>query len=152
MRHVIALLVACLFAVSGHAQIPTPSAEQMRHFTRELEQLEKSFSDTALADQFSDRFWRASKRVADRNGPDIIAAVMLRGRKWRGEELRHAIIFMPLVHLLRRDRATAILRAYERSGREPDAMLAEEFMTAFDDEEVQETVRRYSKCVSRRCS
>ena len=115
----------------------------MRHLTRELDQLEKTFMDTARAgDQFGDRFWRESKRVADRNGPDIIAALMLRARKWRGEE---GMIFIPLINLLPRDRATAILRAYKRSGREPDAQWADEFITEFSDEDVQESVRQYAK-------
>ncbi len=143
MRYALVLLLACLMTAPAQAQIPKPSAEQMRRFTRELDQLEKTFFDTQRqGQQFGDRFWRESKRVADRNGPDIIAAIMLRGRKWRGEE---GLIFSPLVDLLPRERTLAILRAYQRAGRPSDRVWAREFMIEFEAEDSQEGVRRYGK-------
>lgn len=111
----------------------------MHHFTRQLDQLEKTFY---ASDQFGDHFWRESKRIADQNGPDIIAAVMLRGRTWQGEE---GLIFSPLIDLLPRRRTLAILRAYERSERESDRVNAREFIIEFEAEDTKEGVRRYSK-------
>ena len=141
MQRAITILVGCLIVASAHAQIPTPSAEQMRRFTRELDQLEKTFYATQRrGDQFGDAFWRESKRVADRNGPEIIAAIMMRGRKWRGEE---GLIFSPLVDLLPRKRTLAILRAYQRVGHPLDSVWAREFMIEFEAEDSQEGVRRY---------
>ena len=143
MQRAITLLVGCLIVASAHGQIPTPSAERMRRFTRELDQLEKTFYATQRrGDQFGDEFWRESKRVADRNGPEIIAAIMMRGRKWRGEE---GLIFSPLVDLLPRKRALAILRAYQRAGHPHDRVWAREFMIEFEAEDSQEGVRRYGK-------
>jgi hypothetical protein len=66
---------------------------------------------------------------------------MVRARKWRDVEM---IRFAPLIFLLPRDRVTEILRAYKHSGREPEATWADEFMTEFSDEEMQQAVRRYS--------
>jgi hypothetical protein len=70
MRCLSVLLIGCLALGSAEARIPTPSAERMAQFRRELAQLEKTFFDEQhKGDQFGDYFWRESKRLADRTGP-----------------------------------------------------------------------------------
>ncbi|PYL07990.1 MAG: hypothetical protein DME34_05715, partial [Verrucomicrobia bacterium] len=107
MRYLFVLPIGCLALASAAAGLPTPSAEQMHRFARDLAQLEKTFfDDQRKDDQFGDHFWRESKRLADRSGLDIIPAVAKYCRKWNGEE---PLIFVPLVALLPREQTLAIL-------------------------------------------
>jgi hypothetical protein len=143
MRVLIASAIFIVGLASARGQIPSSSAEQMRRYTAELDKLEKTFLvDQRKGDQFGDHFWRESKRVADSNGPDILAAVMLRARKWKDEEY---LVFTPLVSLLPRPRTLAILHAYEHSSRESDSNWAREFMIEFDTDDIQEGVQRFSR-------
>jgi hypothetical protein len=139
------MLLTSLALTSAEAGIPRRTPEQLRDYTRELQYLEKTFfADQRKGDQFGEHFWRESKRVADRTGPDIIAAILPYAikQKWSGEE---GLIFVPLVAVLPRRQTLAILHAYERSPRESEHILGREYLTELEAEDTQEGVRRYSK-------
>jgi hypothetical protein len=137
------LCVTWLVTGPVQAGIPNPLPVQMRQYTAELDQLEKTFFFYRdKGDQFGEAFWQASKRVAKRNSPDIIAAVMLRARKWTDEE---GLIFVSLVSLLPRRPTLAILHAYEHSSRESDRVWANEFMIEFEADDTKESTQRYSR-------
>ena len=143
MRVVATSLLAWLAVSSAYAGIPAPSPEQMRHYTSELDKLEKTFfADRRKGDQFGEHFWRESKRVASRNSPDIITAIMVRARKWTDEE---GLIFVPLVSLLPRKAALDVLHAYERSPRDSDRAWASDYITEFDTDDTKKLVQRYSR-------
>ena len=91
MRSVGITLLVCVALASAQARVPELSSQQLRDYTRELEQLQKLFFAT---EQFGDQFWRESKRVADRTGPSIIPALLdyTLKKKWTGEE---GLIFCP---------------------------------------------------------
>ena len=137
----------------ARGDIPRLTPEQLRRYMRELQYLEKTFfADQRKGDQFGDHFWRESKRVADRTGPNIIAAILpyATKQKWTGEE---GLIFAPLVALLPRSQTLVILRAYQRSPREPERILGREYLTELEAEDTSGGVRRYSKGgLTRRCS
>ena len=142
MRFLAVLLVGCIAFISAEARIPTPTAEQMAKFQRDLTQLEKIFfDDQRKDDQFGDHFWRESKRLADRSGTDIIPAVAAYCRKWHGEE---PLIFVPLVALLPRTRTLDILRDMERSGHTAARGFAHEFLIELDASDTKQGVQRYS--------
>jgi hypothetical protein len=145
MRALCITFLAFALVRSAHGDIPKLTAPQLRDYMRELEYLEKTFfADQRKGDQFGEHFWRESKRVADRTGPNIIGAILPHStkRKWTGEE---GLIFVPLVSLLPRQQTLAILRAYQRSRREPEQILGREYLTELEAEDTQEGVRRYSK-------
>jgi hypothetical protein len=131
------LTISLAFAAS--AQQPKPNADQLKADATRLDQLQKVFESTP---QFGDKFWRESKRLADQRGPEIIHAIMIRGRTWQGEE---GLIFAPLVALLPRDPALKLLKHYEQSKRESDRIWAREMQTEFEASDMQEMVRKYSK-------
>jgi hypothetical protein len=145
MRAICLTLLSSLVFTSAQASIPELTTEQLRDYTRELQYLEKTFfADQRKGDQFGEHFWRESKRVADHTGPNIIAAILpyATKRKWSGEE---GVIFVPLVAMLPRQQTLAILRAYERSPREPEHILGREYLTELEAEDTEEGVLRYSK-------
>jgi hypothetical protein len=143
MRSLSLLLIGCLATASANARVPAPSAEQKQRFARELAQLEKVFfDDQRKDDQFGDHFWRESKRVADRDGVDIIPAVAEYCKKWHGEE---PLIFVPLVALLPRSQTLGILHELERSGPPSHRGFAHEFLIELDMSDTKEAVKRYSK-------
>lgn len=136
-------LIGCLALASASARIPAPSVEQEQRFLRELAQIEKTFfADQSKNDQFGDHFWRESKRVADRSGPDIIPVVAKYCRKWHGEE---PLIFVPPLALLPRSRTVTILHEMERSGQRVDRGFAHEFLIELDMSDTKEAVQHYSK-------
>ena len=131
------LLVASLcLATPALAASTTPSPERMRKLSAEVRLLENVFM---LTPQFGDQFWRQSKRVADRSGPEIIHAVMHRSRRWRGEE---GLIFVPVVALLPRKPALELLRQYKRSP--AYETWAHEFIIELDASDVKESVQHFS--------
>ena len=136
MKRLLLLVTAFVIAssLSALAATATPAPERMRQLAAELDHLEKVFMSTP---QFGEKFWRESKRVADRSGPEIIHAIMDRSRKWRGEE---GLIFVPVVALLPRKAALNLLRQYKRLP-EPHKTWAHEFIIEFDADDVKETVR-----------
>jgi hypothetical protein len=138
------LTIALLLLVAVQAgATEEPSAKKMRHYSRQLDLLEKTFyADQQKDDQFGNHFWQESKRVAASEGPKIIFAIMVRGRKWTGEE---GLIFVPLVSLLPRDAALATLHELEHSHRESDRTWAREFLTEFEASDTKAAVLRYSK-------
>jgi hypothetical protein len=143
MRRLALLLIGFVSATSStEARLPTPSAAQLATFERGLTQLEKTFlADQHKNDQFGDHFWRESKRLADRSGTDILPAVAVYCRKWRGEE---PLIFVPLVAFLPRTRTLAILSEMEHSGPSADRGLAHEFLIELDMSDTKDGVKRYS--------
>ncbi len=143
MRVLIISTLVFIATALAQASVPAPAPQQMRVYERELDQLQKVFfADQQKGDQFGDHFWRESKRVAARNGTDILAAIMVRARKWKDDEY---LVFTPLVSLLPRARTLAILHAYEHSSREWESNWSREFMTEFDTDDIQEGVRRFSR-------
>ncbi|HEY5894941.1 MAG TPA: hypothetical protein VIT91_17110 [Chthoniobacterales bacterium] len=119
-----------------------PDPETFSTDSKRLDALMQVFSETqARGDQFGNAFWRASKRLAEERGTDIIHAVMERSQKWQGEE---GLIFVPLVALLPREAALKILHQYQRSKRESESVWAEEFITELDMSDTKEAVRKYS--------
>ena len=141
MRSVCITLLTCVALASAQARIPELSPQQLRDYTRELEQLQKSFFAT---EQFGDQFWRESKRVADRTGPNIIPALLdyTLKKKWTGEE---GLIFVPLIALLPRRQTVAILRAYQKSSRQAEHIFGREYLIELEADDVQDGVRRFSK-------
>jgi hypothetical protein len=138
------LVTALLFLIAIQAgATEEPSPQELRRYSRQLDLLEKTFfSDQQKGGQFGNHFWRESKRVAEREGPKIIFAIMIRGRKWTGEE---GLIVVPLVSLLPRDAAIATLHECEHSDRESDRIWAREFLTEFEASDTKAGVLRYSK-------
>ena len=141
MRSVCVTLLVCMALASAQARIPKLTPQQRHDYARELEQLQKVFFAT---DQFGERFWRESKRVADRTGPNIIPALFAYGmkQKWAGEE---GLIFVPLIALLPRRETVAILRAYQKAPRRAEQIFGREYLIELEAEDVQEGVRRFSK-------
>src|SRR5881398_788011 len=140
MRAVYLALLSSLAFASAQAGIPKLTTEQLRNYRRELQYLEKTFfADQRKGDQFGEHFWRESKRVADRTGPNIIAAILPYATKqtWTGEE---GLIFVPLVSMLPRRETLAILHAYERSPREPEHILGREYLTELEADDTKEGV------------
>jgi len=130
-----------LFVASfSSALAAPPSPEAIRRYTQELDRLERMFASSR--DPLGVPLWRESKRVADRNGPDIVGAVLQRSRKWQGEE---GLFFVPLVALLPRQPTLKLLRAYQRSPHELEHVWAGEFITEFDMSDTKKAVRRFSK-------
>jgi hypothetical protein len=91
---------------------------------------------------FDAQFWRASRRAAEERGPEVIHAIMLRARTWRGEE---GLVFVPLVALLPRDATRKILNEYGRSKRKSDRLYAREFQTELDSSDIKEAVREHAR-------
>src|SRR5947208_15641703 len=111
MRSLCLTPLTSLALASAQAGIPKLTAGQLRDYGLERQYLEKTFfADQRKGDQFGEHFWRESKRVADRTGPDIIAAILpyATKQKWSGEE---GLIFVPLVATLPRRQTLAILHA-----------------------------------------
>jgi hypothetical protein len=131
-----------LFVASFSSALATqpPSPEAMRRYEQELDRLERMFASSP--DPLGVPLWRESKRVADRNGPDIVAAVLQRAGKWQGEE---GLFYVPLVALLPRQPTLKLLRAYQRSPHELERIWAGEFITEFDMSDTKKAVRRFSK-------
>jgi hypothetical protein len=145
MRTLCISLLAFGFLGSAHAGIPRPTPQQLRDYMRDLQYLEKTFfADQRKGDQFGEHFWRESKHVGERTGPNVIAAILpyATKRNWTGEE---GLIFVPLVAMLPRQQTLVILRAYERSRFEPEHILGREYLTELEAEDTQEGVRRYAK-------
>ena len=143
MRFAIIVLVSFLAAASAYGQIPKLSAEQGQRFKRDLGYLEKTFfDDQRKGDQFGKHFWRESKRVADRSGPDILPAVVDYCRKWQGEE---PLIFVPVVALLPREKSLAVLHAMEHSRNAAYRGFAQEFLTEFEMPDTKAAVEHYSR-------
>ena len=136
MRTLAATLL--LAAVGTLLAAPKPSSDAMRRYTRELDRLER----LAYSIGFDERFWRESKRVADRSGPEIVHAVLPRSHSWEGEE---GLIFVPLVALLPREPTLKLLRQYQRSPHELERIWAGEFITEFDMSDTKEGVRRFAQ-------
>lgn len=134
-----ALFAAILLQSIGHTQISKPNPEQLKADAKRLDQLQKVFTSRP---QFGDQFGRDSKRLADERGPEIIHAIMVRGRAWPGEE---GLIFEPLVALLPRAPTLKLLKQYEHSKRESDGIRAREMQTEFEASDTQEAVPKYSK-------
>src|SRR5947207_892370 len=111
-----ALFVTLALVFVAPAQQTQPNADRLKADAKLLEQLQKVFIETqARNDQFGNTFWHASKRLADERGPEIVHAIMVRGRTWHGEE---GLIFVPLVALLPRAPTLKLLKQYEHSKRE----------------------------------
>jgi len=135
--------MALLFAVAtaAQAQPRLPTNREMHRYDRELDHLEKfCFATNCFSDE---RFWRESKRVADRAGTGIIHAVLLRGRSWpAGTET--GLMFAPLLDLLPRVSASKLLHEYEQSPRASDRLWAHEYLIEFDMSDTKEMVRKLS--------
>ena len=145
MRALCVTLLLFVVLGSASAEIPRLTSQQLQDYMRELQHLEKTFfADQAKGDQFGEHFWRESKRVGDRTGPKVIAAILpyATKRRWTGEE---GLIFVPLVATLPRRQTLAVLHAYERSHVEPEHILGREYLTELEAEDTQEGVRRYGK-------
>jgi hypothetical protein len=127
-------------AALAQTQPLLPSHRDLHRYAKELDRLEKLCLATNCYSD--DRFWRESKRVADRTGPQIIHAVLLRGRAWREEE---GLVFAPLVVMLPQKSAIRLLREYERSPRRSDQIWAHEFLIEIAAPDTKEMLRRYSK-------
>jgi hypothetical protein len=133
-----ALFVAASFAFAA-AEQPKQDRGRVTADAKALDRLQKLSMATP---EFGDKFWRESKRLADERGPEIIHAIIVRSRTWRGEE---GLIFVPLVSLLPRGPTLKLLKAYERSRFKSERIWAEEFQTEFEASDFQEGVRKYSK-------
>lgn len=138
-----ALFATLLLALGALGQPPRLSADRLNADAKLLDELQKVFTETqARDDQFGDAFWRASKRLADERGPEIVHAIMVRGRTWEGEE---GLIFVPLVALLPRAPTLKLLKQYEHSERESDRVWARELQIEFEADDTQAGVRKYSE-------
>ena len=145
MRAFAIMLLTFPLLASADANIPKLTPQQLRHYMRELEYLETTFfADQRKGDQFGKHFWRESKRVACRSGPEIIAAILpyATKRNWTGPE---GLIFVPLVAMLPRQQTLAILKAYQQSPRESERGVGREYLIELEADDTQEAVRRFSK-------
>lgn len=138
-RRLISLIATFSLAFPALALRPKPDLERLKGDRMRLDELQRVFVSTP---QFSQQFWRASKRLADERGPEIISAVMARAQMWRGEE---GLIFVPLVSLLPRGPTLKVLQQYQRSKRKSDRIWAGEFITEFDMFDTKEAVQKYSR-------
>ena len=138
MKTTLALLLGLVSTVLGEATLPSKAA--VEQYAKELDHLQRYCLQTAC---FSDeRFWRESARLARRTGPEIIHAVLLRGRGWREEE---GLVFVPLMAFLPRAAATKLLRQYQRSPRASDRLYAHEFLIELDASDTKEMVTKLSR-------
>jgi len=116
-----------------------PGRDMARYEAEHLQQL--CYATACFSDE---RFWRKSKRVADRAGAGIIHAVLLRGRAWPIES-ETGLIFVPLIDLLPRAEAAKLLHEYEKSTRASDRLWAHEYLIEFDMFDTKEAVRKLSR-------
>ena len=77
---------------------------------------------------FGKEFTRASIKLADERGPEIIHAIMARSHKWHDEE---GLVYVVLIDMLPREPALKILRQYQHSKQESQWIWAGDFITEF---------------------
>ncbi|MDQ6939365.1 MAG: hypothetical protein M3119_04325 [Verrucomicrobiota bacterium] len=135
----IALVAVLAVSATALGEPRSPSKPALDRYEKELDHLDRYCMKT---DCFSDDlFWRESRRVARRTDPGIIHAIMLRSRRWRGEE---GLVFVPLIAFLPRAAATKVLRDYEHSKRELDRIWVREFFIELNSDDVKEAVQKLS--------
>jgi hypothetical protein len=92
-------------------------------------------------------FWRESKSVAGRMGPEIIRAVMRRARRYPAHDQSEGpfLILLPLVALLPRTPTVELLHHYEQSNDKAEQLWAHEYLIEFNMADTAEAVRQYSR-------
>lgn len=136
-------LVFLCFAVSPvlAKDVPKENSTLGKHL-KQLNQLVDVFVRTAKAgDQFGADFWKASKILADSEGPAIVHAVMEQAKGWTGEE---EMLYWPLMALLPRNETVKLLERYKRSNNKKQQVAAEEILGSFECADVKDGVKLYS--------
>jgi hypothetical protein len=93
---------------------------------KRLDALQRLAFETQDDPSAGPKFLRASKRLADERGPDIIHAIMERATAWHDME---EMVFVPLVAFLPQEPKLKLLHQYRHSKRGSDRRLADELLT-----------------------
>ncbi len=90
--------------------------------------------------EFTWDFWLLSGEVAKKHGVALIPLVMEKSKEWKGEE---ALIYVPLLALLPRDKTLEKLKEYQSGSDESLKLWATEFITEFNMSDTMEAVKKY---------
>ena len=132
MKAIIRTCLALAFATFGllsHAE----TAEAA------IVQLEKDLAKGGGA--ITDSVWKISKDLGKKHGTALVAPIMERAKKWKGEE---GLAFVPMLALLPRKETVKILERYKAGKDESQKLAAEEFLGEFETPDVIEGVKRYN--------
>lgn len=143
MKSPISSLIAVAFCVFTFATYiwagEAPDRKTLQEDEKRLDALQRLFEETKDSPS-GQEFFRASKRLADERGPNIIHAIMERATAWQDMD---DLVFVPLVALLPREPTLKLLHQYQHSKRDSDRRWAGEFLT------MQWTKDGVRKCVQR---
>ena len=121
------------------AQPQAVAPDVAKRYARQLDHIERYCRQRGC---FSDEhFWRESARVARRLPADVNHAIMLRSRKWDGED---GLMYVPLVAFLPRTATMQLLREYEHSRRERERIWAREFIIELEEPGTRKAIRALS--------
>ena len=89
---------------------------------------------------FTWEFWKFSGAIGKEHGTNLIAPIMERSKKWKGEE---GLIYVPLLALLPREETIKIFRDYENGSDEESKLWVHEFLGEFEMSDTKATVNKY---------
>lgn len=93
---------------------------------------------------FTWEFWQFSGELGKKHGTKLIAPIMERSKKWKGEE---GLIYVPVLALLPRQETLKVFEEYKKD--EKFKLWIHEFLVEFDASDVKEGVSKYRGKIDR---